>query len=234
LVEHKSSYQELTPFAVQRYIYAIMEKYQHPKTKALPLVLPIVVYHGKKPYAGPTDVRDLIDAPRDWIDAYYAKPFHLIDLNLIEDEELRSHRWAGIYQLIQKHIRTRNALNLLKSIEASLIWFEKEGAASFVEAVLHYTLEAGVKGSRNEFVTEARKILSPPIGDKMMSIADSLREEGWLEGREEGFKEGIQLKEQNIAKKMFAQGYGAKDVASILGMSLVDIEKLQGEPAVAL
>ena len=64
---------------------------QNPKTKTIPLVVPLVVYHNKKSYPYSTNVKDIVDAPRELIEEYFLKPFLLVDLTKIADEELKQH-----------------------------------------------------------------------------------------------------------------------------------------------
>jgi hypothetical protein len=53
---------------------------------------------------------DLVDAPKEWVEAYFLKPFTLIDLNKIEDEELKQRSWAGVMELTLKYIFARDML----------------------------------------------------------------------------------------------------------------------------
>jgi hypothetical protein len=50
-----------------------------------------------------TNIKDLVDAPKHLVDAYFLKPFTLIDLTRIEDEVLKKTTWAGVMELILKH-----------------------------------------------------------------------------------------------------------------------------------
>jgi len=112
-------------------------------TEALPLVFPLVLYHGKKRYPYSTDVRELVAAPSALIDTYFLKPFKLIDLTIIEDATLREYVWAGILQYVEKHIYARD---FLPHLQAALHWFltlEQQGATTLNENLLYYVSEAG-------------------------------------------------------------------------------------------
>lgn len=133
LCEHQSTIDLLMPFRLWRYIVSIWDDYlKQNGGKILPLVIPIVFYHGKSPYTGPTDIRDLIVAPAHLIEALLFKPFHLIDTHQIKDETLREQEWAGVMAFTMKHIHKRNFLILIESIQE---WFFK----TFVE---HYITES--------------------------------------------------------------------------------------------
>ena len=85
LLEHQSTPDELMPFRMLKYTCNIIDEHlkQH-RTKKIPLVYPLVVYHGRGVYPFSTSLADLVDAPKALVDAYFLKPFHLIDLNQIE------------------------------------------------------------------------------------------------------------------------------------------------------
>jgi predicted transposase/invertase (TIGR01784 family) len=111
LVDHQSHPDELMPFRVLKYLCNVIDQHlKDTKSKRIPLILPLVVYHGKQPWHYSTDMGDLVDAPKEWVEAYFLKPFTLIDLNKIEDEELKQRSWAGVMELTLKHIFARDML----------------------------------------------------------------------------------------------------------------------------
>ncbi len=40
----------------------------------------------------------MVDAPRELVDLYFLKPFQLVDLGQIADEELKQRHWSGIME----------------------------------------------------------------------------------------------------------------------------------------
>jgi len=78
LVEHQSEADKMMPWRILQYTVNIMEKHLilH-NTEALPLVFPLVLYHGKKRYPYSTDVRELVAAPSALIDTYFLKPLQV-------------------------------------------------------------------------------------------------------------------------------------------------------------
>ena len=76
----------------------------------------MVVYHAETAYPYSTDIKDIVDAPRILIDRYFLKPFQLIDLARIEDEELKTHAWSGVMEFVMKHIFARDILPYLQDI----------------------------------------------------------------------------------------------------------------------
>ena len=76
LLEHQSTPDPLMSFRVIQYtVNAIHEHLRRYKTTKIPLIYPLVVYHGR-PYQFTTDINDLVDGPREIVDRYFLKPFH--------------------------------------------------------------------------------------------------------------------------------------------------------------
>jgi Putative transposase, YhgA-like len=67
LVEHQSSDDPLMAFRVLRYVTRIWDQYEreHPGTRQLPAVIPLVVYQGPGRWASPVQLLDVIDLDPD-------------------------------------------------------------------------------------------------------------------------------------------------------------------------
>ncbi|WP_425467618.1 Rpn family recombination-promoting nuclease/putative transposase, partial [Phytoactinopolyspora halophila] len=67
---------------------------EHPRATRLPAIIPLVVHHNRRPWAGPTNVLDLLDLDRDTTHA--AQPylpqfqFLLDDLAHLDEHALRT------------------------------------------------------------------------------------------------------------------------------------------------
>jgi predicted transposase/invertase (TIGR01784 family) len=87
LIEHQSNPEVLMPFRLQQYIFSIMTQHLKQKTtKVLPLVMPMVFYHGKEKYPYSTDIFQLFGDHSNLAQELFLKPFQLIDLTIIPDE----------------------------------------------------------------------------------------------------------------------------------------------------
>ncbi|RAW11177.1 hypothetical protein DPM12_17245, partial [Phytoactinopolyspora halophila] len=96
LIEHQSGAGPLMPFRMLRYVVRIWDSHlsEHPRATRLPAIIPLVVHHNRRPWAGPTNVLDLLDLDRDTTHA--AQPylprfqFLLDDLAHLDDHALRT------------------------------------------------------------------------------------------------------------------------------------------------
>ena len=87
----------------------------HPKAKRLPMILPIVMYHGTTAWSEPRSFDALLDVPaglRPTIEPYLVRfEYVLCDLSEISDDELRAGAMrtalAKLVMMCFKHARTR-------------------------------------------------------------------------------------------------------------------------------
>ncbi len=87
LPEHRSSFTRWQAFILLVYMVMILD-YHHKKfknQKHLPLIYPIVFYHGGVIYPGSTDLSNLFQDSQGIMPPISCQPFQLIDLNTIPD-----------------------------------------------------------------------------------------------------------------------------------------------------
>ncbi len=225
IVEHQSSADELMAFRILKYTCNIMEDHlQKTKTKKLPLVYPLVIYHAPRVYPYSTDIKDLVAGPRELIDRYFLKPFHLIDLGRVSDEELKSHPWVGIMELALKHIFSKNLMAALRGMAEPMRGVVILGGENYVSIVLEYVLDRGDIKNKQDFFELINEQISTEVGEKIMTLREQFIEEGFnrgkLEGKHEGKLEGKHEAELALAKKLLAAGLELRFVAEMTNLSL--------------
>jgi recombination-promoting nuclease RpnB len=232
LLEHQSTPDPLMPFRLLKYTCNIIDQHlkKYGKDK-IPLIYPIVVYHGKRKYPFSTNIADLVDAPKELVEQYFLKPFQLIDLGQIDDEKLKQHAWSGVMEFVLKHIFARDILPYLNDIAQNLHYLNEIGGREYIEIVLQYLLERGELSDEKSFFELVDTKISHEVGEKIMSLAERLREKGRLEGKLEGKLEGRlegKLEEKlEIANSMLDAGSDPFFVAKVTGLSLDKIKALK-------
>ena len=108
LIEHQSSPDRHMAFRLMRYAIAAMQRHLDAGHDELPLVIPVLFYHGLvSPW--PYSMRWLDDftlpSLAEW---FYNSPFPLVDITVIPDSEIMQHRRVSLLELLQKHIRLRD------------------------------------------------------------------------------------------------------------------------------
>ncbi|HGJ5884782.1 Rpn family recombination-promoting nuclease/putative transposase, partial [Arsenophonus sp.] len=110
VVEHQSRPEKLMAFRLLRYSVAAMQRHIEQGNNTLPVVIPVLFYHGTtSPYPYTTQWFDCFADP-ELAESVYRQAFPLVDITTIPDEEILMHRRVALLQLVQKHIRTRDML----------------------------------------------------------------------------------------------------------------------------
>lgn len=230
LVEHQSTPDRFMAFRLLRYVCRIMGHHiKNLKNDSLPVVVPLVFYHGRQFYPYGTDIFELFGASRELAKSVLLQPFHLIDVNNLSDEVLTERVWSGVLTFIQKHIFERDILRYYEEIVPLLKKLMTEGADDYIISIIQYVMNAGSIGDVQQFVRLA-STLSPTFGDEVMTLAERLRLEGLAEGKAEGKVEGrAEGREEaatEIAKKLLTNGVDLKLVAHFTGLSTEAINSL--------
>src|SRR5207253_4034154 len=110
----------------------------------------------------------------------------------IDDEELKRHAWVGVMEFVLKHIFARDVLPYLQDIAELLRRITQAGGENYVSIVLQYALERGELRNKQAFFALINTQISPEVGEKVMTLAEQLIQEGRQEGRQEGHQEGRQ------------------------------------------
>jgi predicted transposase/invertase (TIGR01784 family) len=189
-----------------------------------------VLYNGSKtPYPYSADISDLFVNS----ELYRKLPlgnFKLLDLTITDDNEILQHRKAALMELVTKHIRTKEFVNVIPQIIRALQLVHELGIDhSLVDSVVIYMMQA----RENQEIKELSKQVKDNASyyeDTMMTYAESVKQEGRKEGIKLGKQEGKELGKQEalqeVAKKLLANGMDQESVAKITNLSLEQIKTL--------
>ncbi|HAI2304342.1 TPA: Rpn family recombination-promoting nuclease/putative transposase [Escherichia coli] len=200
--------------------------------------LPVLPADGTQvsfPYAGEwlteDEIRAVLDAVHDavrsicypysmnWLDCFenpalaakiYTKPFPLVDITVVDDNEIMNHRRMAALTLLMKHIRHRDMMELLDKLPQVMVEISDEQ----VRVLIHYIVNAGDSVSP-EFMRALAERL-PQHEDKLMTIAERLEQKGRQEGRMEGALEkalaiACQLQKMGMTPEQIKQATGLSD-----------------------
>ncbi|MGL9724407.1 Rpn family recombination-promoting nuclease/putative transposase [Sodalis sp. (in: enterobacteria)] len=223
LIEHQSRPEKLMAFRLLRYAVAAMQRHLEQGNDSLPVVIPLLFYHGTtSPYPYSTQWLDCFTDP-ELAESVYRKAFPLVDITAIPDDEILTHRRVALLELVQKHIRTRDMLELVNELAGLLEqWaYPKEQFRS----LLYYLAEAGNTVEGEKFI-RALAEKTPRYREDAMTIAEQLREKG----REQGIQQGIALGRQEttteLARKFLANGVERSIVKLSTGLSDQELDEL--------
>ncbi|CBW75002.1 Hypothetical cytosolic protein [Mycetohabitans rhizoxinica HKI 454] len=231
LIEHQSRPERHMAFRLIRYAIAAMQRHLEAGHDQLPLVIPLLFYHGQvSPYPYSMRWLDSFEVP-ELASQLYAGGFPLVDVTVIPDDEIITHRRMAMLELLQKHIRQRDLATLVEQLASLLL----AGYTTHEQLVslMHYMLQWGDTTDPERFIRELA-LRSPQHEEVLMTIAQKLeqkglergrmlgREEGREKGREEGHKEAA-LK---IARTLLANGLERETVKRMTGLSEADMKQI--------
>ena len=151
-----------------------------------------------------------------------------MDITIVPDDEIMQHRRIALLELIQKHIRERDLIGLVDRITTLLVrGFTND---SQVQTLFNYLLQCGDTSRFTRFIEEIAE-RSPLQKERLMTIAERLRQEGhqigWqegkLEGLQEGKVEGMHEQAIKIALRMLEQGFEREIVLATTQLTDADI-----------
>ncbi|EAN5533878.1 Rpn family recombination-promoting nuclease/putative transposase [Salmonella enterica] len=210
LVEHQSTADRMMAWRMMRYSMAVMDAHLKKGNDTLPVVVPLLFYQGTvRPYPYSTDWMDCFDVPA-LAREVYSRPWPLVDVSVMEDSDLQSHRRMALLELVQRDIRHRDAASLLRDV-VQLIRLAGNTREQ-VEAVLCYII---YNGMTSESITPFLYELAGEIPEYkeliMGTIAQQLKEEGIQLGIQQGIQQGIEQARLVAQQKLLETAYALLD-----------------------
>ncbi|WP_342324322.1 Rpn family recombination-promoting nuclease/putative transposase [Kosakonia sp. BYX6] len=224
LIEHQSSPDRNMAFRLMRYAIAAMQRHLDKGHSVLPLVIPVLFYHGRvTPYPWSLRWLDTFQLPQQ-AEGLYTDAFPLVDITQIPDAEIARHRRIAMLELLQKHVRQRDMLEFQEQL-VSLLALGYTGGVQ-LKALLHYLVLAGFTADPATFLDAiANRTTDHQQKEVLMNIAQYLREEGLTKGLAQGRAEGVQQEALRIAKVMLEKGMEPDIVATLTGLPADVVEK---------
>ncbi|CAI2058415.1 Putative transposase, YhgA-like [Serratia fonticola] len=157
---------------------------------------------------------------------FYAGHFPLVDVTVIPDDEIMQHRRMAILELLQKHVRQRDLVELLEQLVTLLLagYTTKEQLISLV----NYMLLVG-KATEPETLLRELARRAPRHEEDLMTIAEYLEQKGFEKGIKQGIKQGMEKGRETvleIASSMLAEGFERAMVMKLTGLSENDLAQI--------
>lgn len=230
LLEHQSTADKNMAFRQMRYAIAAMQRHLEAGHKTLPLVIPVLFYHGKQsPYPCSTNWLDGFSNP-ELAGKVYSNTFPLVDVTVIDDNDIMNHRRMAALTLLMKHIRQRDMMELLDSLPRVMVeWISPEQ----VRILIHYMVNAG-EAPAPEFMRALAERL-PQHGDELMTIAQQLEQKGIDKGIQLGEQRGIEKGRHEgklegkleVARSLLKMGMPIESVQEATGLSEDDLAQIR-------
>lgn len=228
LIEHQSTPDRHMAFRLLRYAVAAMQRHLDAGHKALPLVIPVLFYTGQRsPYPYSTNWLEDFDDPV-MAEKLYSTDFPLVDVTVISDDDIMTHRSMAALTLLQKHIHQRDLAELMDRLVSALMASPLTGQQ--LVSLINYLVQAGETCDAEAFVRELA-LRVPQHEDELMTIAQQLEQKGIKKGIQLGEQRGIEKGEREatlkIARVMLQNGLDRLSVMKMTGLSEDELAQLQ-------
>ncbi len=191
LFEHQSAPDRFFVFRLLCYIVNLWREYldQNPKAKTLPVVIPLLLYHGKEKWNAPDRMWKLLDGGENFREYVPDFSFELYSLADYEDESLLVGDFMalGVVLYLMKHIFDRDfgevfvkAMKYLANIR------DKRTQLEFLELALRYAYHArnDEKAAVHNYIERGIEQINEKDARRLaMSVAEQIRQEGIKKGQ---------------------------------------------------
>jgi predicted transposase YdaD len=235
LFEHKSYIDKMTGVQLLKYIIAIWEQKVYKEKKAkLPIIIPILIYHGKSRWSEGCNLRHHIEGYKDlsenikkYIPDYN---FNIYDFSDSGEIEIKGNFKLMVYLKIIGKTFIENHQRYVKLMKVIFEMFEqldeKEREERYFETILTYILSIRDDVSLEDIKKVVQEV-SYERGETVMTAAEKLRTEGMQVGMEKGRQEGRQEEKLQIAKNLIKFGMDDNQIEQSTGLTIKEIKKLR-------
>lgn len=220
LCENQSEVDSMIVFRLLVSKVRLMElHYKQQPLNPLPMVYAMVVYTGESEWDAPSDIVDLLPEPKKLARDVFFRPYQLIDLQRMSDDDIRKHNWSGLVEFALKYRRRRElASHFFQIILPWLDQAAKQDGLNLSRIVLKYVLD-GMDYNVVSFEKQVKQYLSSSeLRGDAMTLAQQYEQRGEQRGRVE--------KSFEIAKRLLSKGQDVNFIAEITGLSIAEINEL--------
>jgi len=219
LLEHKAYPDRWTIFQILKYMVRIWEKHagigERRKSSTLPVISPIIFYHGRSRWNYPLSFEDLFEKALPRLTQYIPRfKADLINAGGYESpgSETGLHFQAAMtlfkysFRGLEDHVS-----DILRIIAQSPL---DQRTKDFLSAIFRYILIAGRRGNKNKIERAIEGFEMKEVQESYMTIADELMEEGELKGKIE--------EKQQVLVRLLKRKFGLSREETEQIMAVVD------------
>ena len=226
LIEHQTKIDYSMPYRILEYEIEIMKsaidirKVKNKEYK-LPLVIPIVLYTGKKKW----DAKRYLEESQETLDGVEIKAgnYNLVDINDYTKEELlKGKTLISKMMLLEKSESTEESIEMLEKIIPNTNKEEKE----LLKRVISILFGEKIGEEKTKELIE--KIDGGE--EKMLALVDMIRNENKMYinmGKKEGREEGRKNRNIEIAQKLLKIKMPISQISEVTELTEKEIEKLK-------
>ena len=230
LFEHKSYPDAMVAFQLLRYVIAIWQRYlTDGGRKPLPLIIPMVVYHGAEPWNVPVDFAALFEPDEALAGIVPDFRYFLSDLGAQADHELSRFALLRSGLMALKHATRGSGIVSIEAIVTAEIWHDL-----FCGVVIKYIFRAFREIDRDEVVRLLTTIKEKAGSIMVSNIAQEWIDEGKALGLLQGDKrewrkgsEGMAQGEARLLTRQLTRRFGTLPAEVTARMEDADTDTLE-------
>ncbi|MEM7180923.1 MAG: Rpn family recombination-promoting nuclease/putative transposase [Spirochaetota bacterium] len=202
LFEHKSRPEKYTALQLLKYMTKIwFRDIEQNKPTNLPLVLPIVVYHGKEKWKWGNELKVLFSNNPNLSQYIPNFSYLLYDLSQYTDSEIKGNTILQVGLQLLKNIRSPQLPHKLHQILNALAHlYDEQKALQWVHTCLKYLSMSNPQITLDKLQKIGENLEIKGVESTMPTIAETLRKEGYLQAQEHG-KYLAELREKRADRK---------------------------------
>lgn len=233
LWEHKSKADKLAVFQVAGYILDIWKRIIKEGKKELPLVIPIVVYHGKGAWNYKTDIREMIsdfDTFPDYLKQMLPVIKHeFINITAYTEEDIQEYE-----PITRMAIRSFKYIfwdknDLIKafliSVDEIQPFLTDEELSRYIDILLIYYSAANKNLTEEDIIQKIKELGGK--GAKVMTILQEREQKGIQYGIEQGIEQGMLEERKKSARMGITKGYDMQVIMDITGLTEDEIQEIK-------
>lgn len=229
LIEHQKDPDRLMPLRTLNYIIQLLMRHvdTHKPVLPLPIIYPITIYQGNKPYNYSRDFFDLFHPTQKWLanDIFYALG-KFLDLPNTKDEDLKNYyASASLMFLFMKYV-AQGDINKISPLINYMNSFASQYGQDITLGAIMYGIKAGDE-NKEQFLDNLRKGLAKKLGDEIMTIAERLEQKGM----QQGMQQGADQKARAIALKLLRKHFDLQTISETTELSIEQILEIQAQQA---
>ncbi len=192
IFEHQSTVDPRMALRVLRYTLRFWDRWlrENPGAQRVPLVVPLVMYHGHARWTAPLNVRDMVGPAGLYGSLKGLRPgfsYQLHDLSHVPQRDLQGTLQGIFCQVLLQGYRAEDLVALLEQALRDFGAFPPPGLpVSFIEYI--WAVDPALRRVEDHATVITR--LRERIGEQQMGIRELILEEGFQKGRQEGQQEG--------------------------------------------
>jgi predicted transposase YdaD len=238
LLEHQSSVDQWMALRMLRYVVRLLERWrtEHPEGERLPVVIPLVMYHGPEgAWSAPRRVEELFDLPDQehsrapWQALVPRFEYLLDDLTAERAEALMARPGPPLVRLALLVLRFGRTGELARRLpEWTALFAQLEAHPSTWDelvALVRYLFQVGDTAARAAMSGVLASVMDARHTEELMkTIGEELIEQGMAKGLAKGRVEGLT---RSVLRVLDARGLGVDDQARQRILSCTDLELLE-------